>query len=268
MEIGNFCVEYCTCTTAGPRCACAIEKHKERTLYRQVEIEIRKRERYVRMYACMSVRACVCVRVRLCMNRETGEEQFFRSNSRPMHNDLPSSTFSTCCSNLFQLVIRSFERKIFSIPRKISVPEMSLPFPFPFPIILSFSPLPESGDTIILQRLATPLPFIPSNWINREPSALVAGEQRVHRAQLHLEGDWVGVRGPPRAHDRPMESRYEFSGKQGASFHFQERNSIGKNWSDKREKNVSFRNPPINPNPDYPPPPLTRHYSSSRADYQ
>lgn len=139
MEIGNFCVEYCTCTTAGPRCACAIEKHKERTLYRQVEIEIRKRERYVRMYACMNVRACVCVRVRLCMNRETGEEQFFRSNSRPMHNDLPSSTFSTCCSNLFQLVIRSFERKIFSIPRKISVPEMSLPFPFPFPHYSLFS---------------------------------------------------------------------------------------------------------------------------------
>lgn len=184
MEIGNFCVEYCTCTTAGPRCACAIEKHKERTLYRQVEIEIRKRERYVRMYACMNVRACVCVRVRLCMNRETGEEQFFRSNSRPMHNDLPSSTFSTCCSNLFQLVIRSFERKIFSIPRKISVPEIlaSLSLPPLFSLFLFF----QRAET---RLFATPLPFIPSNWINRESSALVAGEQRVHRAQLHLEGD-------------------------------------------------------------------------------
>lgn len=144
-EIGNFCVEYCTCTTAGPRCACAIEKHKERTLYRQV-----KRQRFVGGNVGMNVRACVpmCARARVsvCMNRETGEEEFFFPIQRPTP---PSSTFSTCCSPTCYSREKSSSKNF----RPGNVASFSL-----FPRYIPFS-----------RERDTPLPFIPSNWIKPWP---------------------------------------------------------------------------------------------------
>lgn len=175
------------------------------------------------MYVCMHVWMCarVCAYVCVCAwTEKQGRSNFFDPTRDPCITTSPpqlSQLVVPTCSNL--LFVRSSEKSS-RFPEKFPSRKCRFPFPFPFPIILSFPPLPESGDTIILQRLATPLPFIPSNWINREPSALVAGEQRVHRAQLHLEGDWVGVRGPPRAHDRPMDRAMNSRGNRARRFIF------------------------------------------------
>lgn len=98
----------------------------------------------------MNVRACVpmCVRARVsvCMNRETGEEEFFFPIQRPTP---PSSTFSTCCSPTCYSSEKSSSKNF----RPGNVASFSL-----FP---RYIPLSRERDT--------PLPFIPSNWIKPWP---------------------------------------------------------------------------------------------------
>lgn len=103
-EIGNFCVEYCTCTTAGPRCACAIEKTQRKNVIQTgKETEIRRRER---RYECARVCAYVCARARVCVHeqRNRGGGIFF---SHP--------TIHTPLLNFLNLLFSNllFERKIF-----------------------------------------------------------------------------------------------------------------------------------------------------------
>lgn len=192
------------------------------------------------MYVCMHVWVCarVCAYVCVCAwTEKQGRSNFFDPTRDPCITTSPpqlSQLVVPTCSNL--LFVRSSEKSS-RFPEKFPSRKCRFPFPFPFPIILSFPLLPESGDTIILQRLATPLPFIPSNWINREPSALVAGELVASASSATPFRGGLGWCTRSSTCTRSADgSRYEFSGKQGASFHFQERNSIGKNWSDKREK--------------------------------
>ena len=144
-EIGNFCVEYCTCTTAGPRCACAIEKTQRKNVIQTgKETEIRRRER---RYECARVCAYVCARARVCVHeqRNRGGGIFF---SHPTTHT-PSSTFSTCCSPTCYSREKSSSKNF----RPGNVASFSL-----FP---RYIPLSRERDT--------PLPFIPSNWIKPWP---------------------------------------------------------------------------------------------------